>query len=127
MLHILPRIAPSSPTSSTELFAVAVSAGASVVLNAGGWILFAAHLIQIVRAYKESARRHAGYRDNIIEFRRDIAANKPERKNWVRRFEKPAAASVPNHVAHERMIPLSEFATDTVEHAELCTRSLPIR
>ena len=81
------RTAPSrAATAETESFAVAVPAGATgamvissrtvhgacsaavgtfVVLTAGGWILTAAHLIQIVRAYHESARHHAGYRDNV--------------------------------------------------------------
>ena len=35
--------------------------GAYVVLNREGWILTAGHLLDIVRAQQDSARRHAGY------------------------------------------------------------------
>ena len=90
---------------------------AFVVLNAGGWVLTATHLIQIVGAYQESAPRHAGSRDNVIEFRLDIAANERDRKKWVRRFDKPAEANVRNAVAHEWTMPLSESATNAMKHA----------
>ena len=36
--------------------------GAYVVVNREGWILTAGHLLEILRAQQDSARRHAGYR-----------------------------------------------------------------
>ena len=71
--------------------------GAYVVLNREGWILTAGHLLGIVRQHQESARRHQGYRDNVVEFHRDIAADKRYRKKGVRTFHRPAAASVRDH------------------------------
>ena len=101
----------------TAQSACSAAVGAFVVLNAGGWILTAAHLIQIVRAYQASGRRRAGYRDDVIEVRPDIAANKRDRKKWGRRFDKPAEANVRNAVAHEWMMPQAEFATNAMKHA----------
>ena len=54
--------------------------GAYVVVNRAGWILTAGHLLDIVRAQQDSARRHAGYRGNVVEFHRDVAADKRFRK-----------------------------------------------
>ena len=67
--------------------------GAYVVLNREGWILTAGHLLDIVRAQQDSARRYAGYRGNVVEFHRDIAADKRHRKKGVRTFHQPAGAS----------------------------------
>ena len=71
--------------------------GACVVLNAGGWILTAGHLLEIVRQHQESVRRHQGYRDNVVEFQRDTAADKRFRKKGVRTFHRPSTASVRSH------------------------------
>ena len=71
--------------------------GAYVVLNAEGWILTAGHLLEIVRQHQESVRRHQGYRDNVVEFQRDTAADKRFRKRGVRTLHRPEAASVSQH------------------------------
>ena len=71
--------------------------GTCVVVNRSGWILTAGHLLEIVRLHQESARRYAGYRDNVVEFHRDTAADKRFRKRGVRTFHKPAASAVRNH------------------------------
>ena len=71
--------------------------GAYVVVNRDGWILTAGHLLDIVRRHQESARRYQGYRGNVIEFQRDLAADKRFRKKGVRTFHSPAASSVRNH------------------------------
>ena len=71
--------------------------GAYVVLNREGWILTAGHLLDIVRQHQESARRYQGYRGNVVEFQRDIAADKRFRKKGVRTFHPPATSSVRNH------------------------------
>ena len=73
--------------------------GACVVLNREGWILTAGHLLDIVRQHQESARRHRGYRDNVVEFQRDTSADKRFRKRGVRTFHRPATASVRHHSA----------------------------
>ena len=70
--------------------------GACVVLNRAGWILTAGHLLEIVRQQQESARRHEGYRGNVVEFHRDTAADKRFRKRGVRTFHRPAGLSVRN-------------------------------
>ena len=71
--------------------------GAYVVLNREGWILTAGHLLDIIRQHQESARRYQGYRGNVVEFHRDIAADKRFRKRGVRTFHRPAESSVRNH------------------------------
>ena len=71
--------------------------GAYVVVNRAGWILTAGHLLDIVRAQQDSAQRYAGYRGNVVEFHRDIAADKRYRKKGVRTLHQPAGASVRNH------------------------------
>ena len=71
--------------------------GAYVVVNRAGWMLTAGHLLDIVRAQQDSARRHAGYGGNVVEFHRDIAADKRHRKKGARTFHQPAGASVRSH------------------------------
>ena len=71
--------------------------GACIVLNVGGWILTAGHLMDIIREQQESARRHQGFRGNVVEFQRDLAADKRYRKKGVRTFQRPAGVSVRNH------------------------------
>ena len=75
----------------------ASTVGAYVVVNRAGWILTAAHLLDIVRRHQDSARRYEGYRGNVIEFHRDIAADKRYRRKGVRTFHQPAVESVRNH------------------------------
>ena len=50
-----------------------------------------------MRQHQESVRRHRGYRDNVVEFQRDTAADKRFRKRGVRTFHPPASAAVRNH------------------------------
>ena len=69
-------------SSRTTQGACSGTIGAYVVLNCEGWILTAGHLLEIVREQQESARRQAGYRGNVVEFHRDIAADKRFRKKW---------------------------------------------
>ena len=71
--------------------------GAYVVVNREEWILTAGHLLDIVREQQDSARRHAGYRGNVVEFHRDIAADKRYRRKGGRTFHKPSGPSVRNH------------------------------
>ena len=71
--------------------------GACVVLNDECWILTAGHLLEIVRQHRDSALRHQGYRDNVVEFQRDTTADKRFRKRGVRTFHRPATASVRHH------------------------------
>ena len=84
----------SSRTSQGECQA---TIGAYVVVNDEGWILTAGHLLEIVRQHQESVRRHQGYRENVVEFQRDIVADKRYRKRGVRTFHRPATASVRHH------------------------------
>ena len=99
--------------------------GAYVVLNRAGWILTAGHLLNIVRAQQDSARRHAGYRGNVVEFHRDIAADKRFRRKGVRIFYQPAGASVRNHsvwwgadgvrLVEARVVPAADLALGRLE------------
>ena len=84
-------------SSRTTQGTCAGTIGAYVVVNREGWILTAGHLLDIVREQQDSARRHAGYRGNVVEFHRDIAADKRYRKKGVQTFHKPSEASVRNH------------------------------
>ena len=99
--------------------------GAYVVLNAEGWILTAGHLLEIVRQHRDSARRHRGYRDNVVEFQRDTSADKRFRKRGVRTFHRPAAVSVRDHsvwwgaddmrLVDARMLPAADLALGRLE------------
>ena len=73
--------------------------GAYIVLNRDGWILTAGHLLGILRQQQESAGRRAGFRENVIEFQRDLAADKRFRKQGVRTFHLPERSAVSNHSA----------------------------
>ena len=88
---------PMVISSRTTGGACSATIGAYVVINREGWILTAGHLLEIVRRQQESARRYEGYRDNVIEFHRDVAADKRFRKRGVRTFHQPSTASVRNH------------------------------
>ena len=88
---------PMVISSHTAQGACATTIGACVVLNREGWILTAGHLLEIVRRQQESARRHEGYRGNVVEFHRDTAADKRFRKRGVRTFQRPAESTVRNH------------------------------
>ena len=88
---------PMVISSRTAKGICASTIGTCVVLNREGWVLTAGHLLDIVREQQESARRHAGYRGNVVEFHRDIAADKRYRKKGVRTFQRPAAGSVHHH------------------------------
>ena len=88
---------PMVISSRTTEGACGSTIGAYVVVNREGWILTAAHLLEIVRQHQESARRYQGYRGNVVEFHRDMAADKRFRKRGVRTFHRPAASSVRDH------------------------------
>ena len=88
---------PMVISSRTAQGACTTTIGACVVLNREGWILTAGHLLEIVRRQQESARRHEGYRGNVVEFHRDTAADKRFRKRGVRTFQRPAKTTVRNH------------------------------
>ena len=116
---------PVVMSSRTTQGACAATIGAYVVVNPGGWILTAGHLLDIVREHQDSARRHAGYRGNVVEFHRDIAADKRYRKKGVRTFHKPGAASVRNHsvwwgvdgvrLVEARIVPAADLALGRLE------------
>ena len=99
--------------------------GAYVVLNREGWVLTAGHLLDIVRAQPDSARRHAGYRGNVVELHRDITADKRYRRNGVRTLHQPAGASVRNHsvwwvvdgvrLVEARVVPAADLALGRLE------------
>ena len=99
--------------------------GAYVVLNRDGWILTAGHLLDIVRRQQESARRHRGYRGNVVEFHRDVGADKRFRKKGVRTIQQPADASVRNHsvwwgidgarVVEAKLVPAADLALGRIE------------
>ena len=99
--------------------------GAYVVVNAGGWILTAGHLLDIVRQQQESVRRHQGFRSNVVEFQRDTVADKRFRKKGVRTFERPATVSVRNHsvwwgiddahLVEAKMLPEADLALGRLE------------
>lgn len=99
--------------------------GAYVVVNDKGWILTAGHLLEIVRRHQESARRHQGYRSNVVEFHRDLAADKRFRKKGVRTFHRPAGTSVRNHsvwwgvdgarLVEARLAPAADLALGRIE------------
>ncbi len=69
--------------------------GAYIVLNAEGWILTAGHLLDIVRQQQESVRRYRGSQDNVVEFKRDAAANRRLRRTGARGAA--STVSVRNH------------------------------
>ena len=112
-------------SSRTMQGACAGTIGAYVVVNPGGWILTTGHLLDIVRKQQDSARRHAGYRGNVVEFHRDIAADKRYRKKGVRTFHKPAESSVRNHsvwwgvdgvrLVEARIVPAADLALGRLE------------
>ena len=116
---------PMVISSRTTQGACGSTIGAYVVLNRKGWILTAGHLLDIIRQQQESARRHQGYRGNVVEFHRDIAADKRFRKKGVRTFHKPAAASVRNHsvwwgvddarLVEARLAPTADLALGRLE------------
>lgn len=94
--------------------------GAFVVVNREGWILTAGHLLDIVRRHQDSARRYEGYRGNVVEFHRDMAADKRFRRKGVRTFHRPESDSVRNHsvwwgadgvrLVEARMMPAADLA-----------------
>ena len=112
-------------SSRTTQGACAGTIGAYVVVNPEGWILTAGHLLDIVREQQDSARRHAGYRGNVVEFHRDIAADKRYRKKGVRTFHQPADSSVRNHsvwwgvdgvrLVEARIVPAADLALGRLE------------
>ena len=112
----------SSRTAQGECGA---TVGACVVLNREGWILTAAHLLEIVRQHQESARRHEGYGGNVVEFHRDTAADKRFRKRGVRTFHRPSESSVRNHsvwwdtdgvrLVEARLVPATDLALGRLE------------
>ena len=112
-------------SSRTTQGACGSTIGAYIVLNREGWILTAGHLLDTIRQQQESARRHQGYRGNVVEFHRDIAADKRFRKKGVRTFHKPAAASVRNHsvwwgvddarLVEARLAPTADLALGRLE------------
>ena len=73
---------------------------------------------------RSAPRRLPGQRHRVPARHR---AAQPRPKKSVHRLEAPAAASMRNQNAHERMIPLAEFVTSAMRHAELGTRSLSVR
>ena len=116
---------PVVSSSRTAQGECAGTIGAYVVLNREGWILTAGHLLDIVRAQQDSARRYAGYRGNVVEFHRDIAADKRHRKKGARTFHQPAGASVRNHsvwwgvdgvrLVEARVVPAADLALGRLE------------
>ena len=124
----------SSRTAQGEC---AATIGAYVVLNREGWVLTAGHLLDIVRAQQDSARRHAGYRGNVVEFHRDIAADKRYRRKGVRTFHQPAGASVRNHsvwwgvdgvrLVEARVVPAADLALGRLEPFDpACVAHYPV-
>ena len=111
---------PMVISSRTAQGACSSTIGAYVVVNREGWILTAGHLLDIVRRHQDSARRHQGYRDNVVEFHRDVTADKRYRKKGVRTFHRPAASSVRNHsvwwgadgarLVEARLVPAADLA-----------------
>ena len=99
--------------------------GAYMVVNRDGWILTAGHLLDIVRQHQESARRYQGYRGNVVEFQRDLAADKRFRKRGVRTFHRPGGLSVRNHsvwwgvdgarLVDARLLPAADLALGRIE------------
>ena len=114
-----------APRPRREADAGTATIGAYVVVNREGWILTASHLIEIVRAQQDSARRHAGYQGNVVEFHRDVAADKRYRRKGVRSFHKPGASSVRNHsvwwgedgvrLVEARVMPAADLALGHLE------------
>ena len=111
--------------------------GAYVVLNRDGWILTAGHLLDIVRAQQDSARRHAGYQGNVVDFHRDTAADKHYRKKGVRTFHQPTDASVRHHsvwwgvdgvrLVNARIMPAADLALGRLEPFDPeCTAHYPV-
>ena len=77
-------------SSRTTEGVCAASIGTYVVVNREGWILTAGHLLDIVREQQDCARRHAGYRGNVVEFQRDIATSAIARKGCGPSTGRPA-------------------------------------
>ena len=112
-------------SSRTAEGACSALIGACVVLNRGGWILTAGHLLDIIAQQQESARKHQGYRGNVVEFQRDLAADKRFRKKGVRTFQRPAGSSVRNHsvwwgvdgvrLIEARVVPAADLALGRLE------------
>ncbi|MCY4451983.1 MAG: trypsin-like peptidase domain-containing protein [Immundisolibacterales bacterium] len=116
---------PMVISSRTAQGACTGAIGACVVVNREGWILTAGHLLELVRAHQESALRHAGYRGNVVEFHRDIAADRRFRRRGVPTLQKPAEASVRNHsvwwgidgarLVEARVMPAADLALGRLE------------
>ena len=116
---------PMVISSRTTKGACSSTIGAYVVVNREGWILTAGHLLDIVRQHQESARRYQGYRGNVVEFHRDVAADKRYRRKGVRTFHRPGASSVRNHsvwwgvdgarLVEARLAPAADLALGRIE------------
>ena len=116
---------PMVISSRTTAGVCSATIGTCVVVNREGWILTAGHLLEIVRQHQESARRYHGYRDNVVEFHRDTAADKRFRKRGVRTFRQPAASAVRNHsvwwgtdgarLVEARLLPAADLALGQLE------------
>ena len=112
-------------SSRTTQGVCAGTIGAYTIINREGWILTAGHLLDIVRSQQDSAQRHAGYQGNVVEFHRDVAADKRFRKKGVRTFHKPGGASVRNHsvwwgvdgvrLVEARVVPVADLALGRLE------------
>ncbi|MDE0308964.1 MAG: trypsin-like peptidase domain-containing protein [Acidiferrobacterales bacterium] len=88
---------PMVISACTESGECSSTIGTYVVLNNEGWILTAGHLMEIIRQQHQAVQLHAGYRDNVIQFERDVTADKRYRKKGVRTFQKPSASNLRHH------------------------------
>ena len=116
-LYRFPGIRAIVISIRTALDACSAAAPEFVVLTAGAYCAR-------VTWDRAAPRRLPGQRHRVLARHR---AAQPRPKKWVHRLEAPAAASMRNQNAHERMIPLAEFVTNAMRHAELETRPLPVR
>ena len=75
--------------------------------------------------YDGAGKKILTYRGNVVEFHRDIAADKRHRKKGVRTFHQPAGASVRNHsvwwgvdgvrLVEARVVPAADLALGRLE------------
>ena len=99
--------------------------GACIVVNREGWVLTAAHLIDVIQKQSESAQTHRGYRSDVRNMEHDIASDTPYRKARVRTFKRPASNTVTDHsvwwgrdgaqLLDVKLLPASDLALGRLE------------
>lgn len=71
--------------------------GACIVLNREGWVLTAAHLLQLIMQQSQSAQRQAAYQKDLRAMARDRSSGRRHRSDKIHNFQRPHSGAVQNH------------------------------